>query len=62
MQQVFGAYSDCMLKLENQLDYYGGDESFIFLLEPKEVKFSSKLKNKCHIHSNLDYFSFGSGK
>ena len=51
-----------MLRLETRTDYYGSDETFVFILQPKEIKFPSKLKNKYHIHATADYFSFGGGE
>jgi len=49
--------------LRNQQEnYYGSNETFVFTLEPEEMKYPSKLKNKYHIHSNLEYFSFGGGE
>ena len=56
-----GAFSDEMLRNESD-SYYGSNETFVFSLEPEEVQYGCTLKNKCHIHSNLEYFSFGAGE
>lgn len=45
----------------NPKDFYGSNETFVFCLEPEEIKFPCKSENNCHIHSDLEYFSFGTG-
>lgn len=49
-----------MIKNTNE-NYYGSNETFVFLLEPEEIRFLSKGSNNYHIHSDLKYFSFGAG-
>ena len=59
--KVIGAFSNEILRNESE-QYYGSNDTLVFVLEPEEINYPSKLKNKCFIHSNLEYFSFGGGE
>lgn len=51
-----------MLRINNNSEFYGKDEAFVFILEPFQKKFGSTLMNTDYIYSCKDYFLMGSEK
>lgn len=51
-----------MLRIKNNSEFYGKDETFVFMLEPFQKKFGSTLMNTDFIYSCKDYFLMGSEK
>jgi len=50
-----------MLRLKpNTKEYYGSEETFLFILEPYEKKFPVTLENRDYLFTCKDYFLLGS--
>lgn len=48
-----------MLTLKENKKYYGSNETFVFVISPKQIKFDSTNENNNYIYCCLDYFSIG---
>jgi len=57
-----GGFCPEMLELKENSQFYGSEETFLFLLEPYQKKFSSTFMNRDFISTCKESFSMGSEK
>lgn len=62
ISQIFGVFSEIMIKINEQDKFYGSSHTFLFTLEPEERAFLASGANQSFISCQRSKLQFGMGE